>query len=151
MINGIYFKHVHFYDSFDLNHANLISLVLEFSKFMNEVENGDLVFILETIVDKFREEMHLMLLGFDRIWYCWPPFLFDFTHIFRSGWKLLFFINIQAAAIWRCMNTAEGKNEADDPRALAAVGCLRAISTILKSVAAGFLTFLSKLNQRWSL
>ena len=33
------------------------------------------------------------------------------------------------------MNTAEGKNEADDPRALAAVGCLRAISTILKSVS----------------
>ena len=57
MINGIYFKHVHFYDSFDLNHANLISLVLEFSKFMNEVENEDLVFILETIVDKFGEEM----------------------------------------------------------------------------------------------
>ena len=47
------FELVHFYDSFDLNYANLISLVLEFLKLMNE----DLVFILETIVDKFGEEM----------------------------------------------------------------------------------------------
>ena len=85
MINGIYFKLVHFYDCFDINYANLISPVLEFFKLMNEVENEDLVFILETIVDKFGEEMHLMLLGFARIWYCWPPFLFDFTHIFRSA------------------------------------------------------------------
>ena len=51
------FELVHFYDSFDLNYANLISLVLEFFKLMNEVENEDLVFILETIVDKFGEEM----------------------------------------------------------------------------------------------
>ena len=41
MINVIYFKLVHFYDSFDLNYANLICLVLEFSKLMNEVENED--------------------------------------------------------------------------------------------------------------
>ena len=39
------------------------------------------------------------------------------------------------------MNTAEAEVEADDPGALAAVGCLRAI---------GFLNFLSKLNQHWS-
>lgn len=32
------------------------------------------------------------------------------------------------------MNTAEAEDEADDPGALAAVGCLRAISTILESV-----------------
>ena len=51
------FELVHFYDSFDLNHANLISPVLEFLRLMNEVENEDLVFILETIVDKFGEEM----------------------------------------------------------------------------------------------
>ena len=51
------FELVHFYDSFDLNYANLISLVLEFFKLMNEVENKDLVFILETIVDNFGEEM----------------------------------------------------------------------------------------------
>ncbi|KAJ6763508.1 IMPORTIN-7 8 11 [Salix purpurea] len=40
-----------------------------------------------------------------------------------------------AAAFWRCMNTAEADDEADDPGALAAVGCLRAISTILESVS----------------
>lgn len=33
------------------------------------------------------------------------------------------------------MNTAETDDEADDPGALAAVGCLRAISTILESVS----------------
>ena len=33
------------------------------------------------------------------------------------------------------MHTAEADDEADDPGALAAVGCLRAISTILESVS----------------
>ena len=33
------------------------------------------------------------------------------------------------------MNTAEAEDEADDPGALAAVGCLRAICTILESVS----------------
>lgn len=33
------------------------------------------------------------------------------------------------------MNSAEADDEADDPGALAAVGCLRAISTILESVS----------------
>lgn len=33
------------------------------------------------------------------------------------------------------MNTAEADDDADDPGALAAVGCLRAISTILESVS----------------
>lgn len=33
------------------------------------------------------------------------------------------------------MNTAEADEEGDDPGALAAVGCLRAISTILESVS----------------
>ena len=33
------------------------------------------------------------------------------------------------------MNTAEAEDEADDPGALAAVSCLRAISTILESVS----------------
>lgn len=33
------------------------------------------------------------------------------------------------------MNSAEAEEEADDPGALAAVGCLRAISTILESVS----------------
>ena len=51
------FELVHFYDSFDLNYANLIDPVLEFFKVVNEVENEDLLFILETIVDKSGEEM----------------------------------------------------------------------------------------------
>ncbi|MBA0871134.1 hypothetical protein Goshw_021620 [Gossypium schwendimanii] len=80
----------------------------EIFKLMNEVENEDLVFTLETIVDKFGEEMAPYALGLCQ--------------------------NL-AAAFWRCMNTAEADDEADDPGALAAVGCLRAISTILESVS----------------
>ncbi|GAU12054.1 hypothetical protein TSUD_00190 [Trifolium subterraneum] len=83
-------------------------LLDEFFKLMNEVENEDLVFTLETIVDKFGEEMAPYALGLCQ--------------------------NL-AAAFWRCMNTADADDEADDPSSLAAVGCLRAISTILESVS----------------
>ena len=38
-------------------------LISEFFKLMNEVENEDLVFTLETIVDKFGEEMAPYALG----------------------------------------------------------------------------------------
>ncbi|KAK9159720.1 hypothetical protein Syun_006061 [Stephania yunnanensis] len=86
----------------------LPSLLDEFFKLMNEVENEDLVFTLETIVDKFGEEM--------------APYAFGLCQ------------NL-ANAFWKCMNTAEAEDEADDPGALAAVGCLRAISTILESVS----------------
>lgn len=55
--------------------------------------------------------------------------------IFIEGSEVIFLNWIQAAAFWRCMNTAEADDEADDPGALAAVGCLRAISTILESVS----------------
>ncbi|XP_019166863.1 PREDICTED: importin beta-like SAD2 isoform X2 [Ipomoea nil] len=48
--------------------------------------------------------------------------------LFRPSRRLLTSL---AAAFWKCINTAE----ADDPGALAAVGCLRAISTILESVS----------------
>lgn len=41
---------------------------------------------------------------------------------------------IQAAAFWKCLQSAETDEEDDDSGALAAVGCLRAISTILESV-----------------
>ena len=42
----------------------------------------------------------------------------------------------QAAAFWKCMSTAEADEDGDDPgSALAAVGCLRAIGTILQSVS----------------
>ncbi|KAL1832759.1 hypothetical protein ACET3Z_002410 [Daucus carota] len=86
----------------------LPQLLDEFFKLMNEVENEDLVFTLETIVDKFGEEMAPYALGLCQ--------------------------NL-AAAFWKCMHTAEADDEADDPGALAAVGCLRAISTILESVS----------------
>ncbi|KAK8663420.1 hypothetical protein V6N13_083241 [Hibiscus sabdariffa] len=94
----------------DLNEIRPIlpQLLDEIFKLMNEVENEDLVFTLETIVDKFGEEMAPYALGL---------------------------CQSLAAAFWRCMNTAEADDEADDPGALAAVGCLRAISTILESVS----------------
>ncbi|KAK4483373.1 hypothetical protein RD792_010559 [Penstemon davidsonii] len=86
----------------------LPQLLDEFFKLMNEVENEDLVFTLETIVDKFGEEMAPYAIGLCQ--------------------------NL-AAAFWKCMNSAEADEEGDDPGALAAVGCLRAISTILESVS----------------
>ncbi|XP_074271177.1 importin beta-like SAD2 isoform X2 [Silene latifolia] len=87
----------------------LPQLLDEFFKLMNEVENEDLVFTLETIVDKFGEEM--------------APYAFGLCQ------------NL-AAAFWKCMSTAEADEDGDDPGgALAAVGCLRAISTILESVS----------------
>ncbi|XP_030467372.2 importin beta-like SAD2 [Syzygium oleosum] len=94
----------------DLNEIRPIlpQLLDEFFKLMNEVENEDLVFTLETIVDKFGEEMAPYALGLCQ--------------------------NL-ASAFWRCMNSAEADDEGDDPGALAAVGCLRAISTILESVS----------------
>ncbi|WOL14409.1 importin beta-like SAD2 isoform X1 [Canna indica] len=94
----------------DLNEIRpfLPQLLDEFFKLMNEVENEDLVFTLETIVDKFGEEM--------------APYAFGLCQ------------NL-AAAFWKCLNTSEEDDEADDSGALAAVGCLRAISTILESVS----------------
>nr|XP_016507670.1 PREDICTED: importin beta-like SAD2 [Nicotiana tabacum] len=91
-------------------------LLDEFFKLMNEVENEDLVFTLETIVDKFGEEMAPYALGL-----C-------------QNLKLMR-VAFQAAAFWKCINTSEADEEGDDPGALAAVGCLRAISTILESVS----------------
>ncbi|XP_062219051.1 importin beta-like SAD2 [Phragmites australis] len=94
----------------DLNEIRPIlpQLLDEFFKLMNEVENEDLVFTLETIVDKFGEEMAPYALGLCQ--------------------------NL-AAAFWRCMASSEADDEADDSGALAAVGCLRAISTILESIS----------------
>ncbi|KAJ6808075.1 importin beta-like SAD2 [Iris pallida] len=94
----------------DLNEIRPIlpQLLDEFFKLMNEVENEDLVFTLETIVDKFGEEM--------------APYAFGLCQ------------NL-AAAFHRCLNTSEADDDSDDPGALAAVGCLRAISTILESVS----------------
>uniref|UniRef100_A0A7N0UGH1 Importin N-terminal domain-containing protein n=1 Tax=Kalanchoe fedtschenkoi TaxID=63787 RepID=A0A7N0UGH1_KALFE len=94
----------------DLNEIRPIlpQLLNEFFKLMEEVENEDLVFTLETIVDKFGEEM--------------APFAFGLCQ------------NL-ATAFWKCMRSAEADEEADEAGALAAVGCLRAISTILESVS----------------
>jgi hypothetical protein len=83
-------------------------LLDEFFKLMNEVENEDLVFTLETIVDKFGEEMAPYALGLCQ-------------HL--------------AAAFWKCLESSETDEEEDDSGALAAVGCLRAIGTILESVS----------------
>eukprot|EP00250_Pteridium_aquilinum_P010585 c19495_g1_i1 orf=322-3393(-) len=94
----------------DLNEIRPIlpQLLDEFFKLMSEVENEDLVFTLETIVDKFGEEMAPYALGLCQ--------------------------NL-AAAFWKCIRSSEGEEEEDDSAALAAVGCLRAISTILESVS----------------
>ncbi|KAL5998548.1 hypothetical protein ACLOJK_009491 [Asimina triloba] len=86
----------------------LPQLLDEFFKLMNEVENEDLVFTLETIVDKFGEEMAPYALGLCQ--------------------------NL-AAAFWKCMDTSEADEEGDDPGSMAAVGCLRAIGTILDSIS----------------
>ncbi|KAK7310225.1 hypothetical protein RJT34_07609 [Clitoria ternatea] len=93
----------------DLNEIRLIlpQLLDDIFKLMNEIENEDLVLTLETIAGKFGEEMAPYALGMCQ-------------HL--------------AAAFWRCMNTAETADEVHDEGALAAVGCLRAISTILESV-----------------
>ncbi|KAL8140216.1 hypothetical protein V2J09_006237 [Rumex salicifolius] len=88
---------------------SFIEACKEFFKLMNEVENEDLVFTLETVVDKFGEEM--------------APYAFGLCQ------------NL-ATTFWKCMSSADGDEEGDDPGgALAAVGCLRAISTILESVS----------------
>ncbi|PWA89663.1 importin-beta domain, Armadillo-type fold protein [Artemisia annua] len=94
----------------DLNEIRPIlpQLLDDFFKLMDEVENEDLVFTLETIVDKFGEEMAPYALGL---------------------------CQSLAAAFWKCINTSEAEEDADDPGALAAAGCLRAISTILESVS----------------
>jgi importin-7 len=47
-------------------------LFAEFFKLMGEVENEDLVFTLETIVDRFGEEMAPYALGLCQSLVCWP-------------------------------------------------------------------------------
>ncbi|KAL2530089.1 Importin beta-like SAD2-like protein [Forsythia ovata] len=82
----------------------LPQLLDEIFKLMNEIENEDLVFTLETMVDMFREEI--------------------------APYALRLCQNL-AAAFWKCMNTIERDEEGV---ALTAVGCFHSISTILKSV-----------------
>jgi hypothetical protein len=49
--------------TYSMRDKNIFSFHPEFFKLMNEVENEDLVFTLETIVDKFGEEMAPYALG----------------------------------------------------------------------------------------
>ena len=65
----------------------LPQLLNEFFKLMNEVENEDLVFTLETIVDKFGEE--------------------------RAPYALGLCQNL-AAAFWKCMQSAEAEVDLDE-------------------------------------
>lgn len=94
----------------DLDELRVIlpQLLNEFFKLMNEVENEDLVFTLETIIEKFGEEMAPYALGL---------------------------VTNLANTFWKCMDTEDFDEEEDEPGALAAMGCLRAIGTILESIS----------------
>lgn len=85
----------------------LPELLDEFFKLMNEVESEDLVFTLETIVEKFGEEIAPYALGLT-------------TNLAAAFWKLC---------------AEDGRDDDDCSGALASVGCLRAIATILESVS----------------
>jgi hypothetical protein len=85
----------------------LPQLLDEFFKLMNEVESEDMVFTLETIVEKLGEEI--------------APYAMGLT------------ANL-AAAFWK-LNAEDDKDDDDMGGALASVGCLRAIATILESVS----------------
>jgi|TARA_B100001142_G_scaffold315317_1_gene353772 importin-7 len=86
----------------------LPQLLDEFFKLMNEVESEDLVFTLETIVEKFGEDIAPYALGLAQ--------------------------NL-AAAFWKLTNSQDDKDDDDMNGALACVGCLRAIATILESIS----------------
>jgi len=104
---------------------------------MNEIENEDLVFTLETIVDKFGEEMAPYALGLCQNLVI-SIYILKHLNLPKELcllYNIVIFFLTQAAAFWRCMNTAEADDEDDDPGTLAAVGCLRAIGTILESVS----------------
>ena len=59
---------------------------------------------------------------------------FEYNFAFSTNNPILV-NNFQANAFWKCVDTDNGDDEADDTGALAAVGCLRAISTILESIS----------------
>ena len=85
----------------------LPQLLDEFFKLMNEIESEDLVFTLETIVEKFGEEI--------------APYALGLTQ------------NL-CAAFWKLDANEDDKDDDDMGGALASVGCLRAIATILEPV-----------------
>lgn len=70
---------------------------------------------------------------FGKIIFCCVPVKSDLLLL-----ALLYLVLVnkfQACAFWRCIDTDNGDDETDDSGALAAVGCLRAISTILESIS----------------
>lgn len=71
---------------------------------MNEVENEDLVFTLETIVEKFGEEISPFAVGL---------------------------VQNLVAAFWKCLESNEGEDDEEPAGALASLGCLRAIISVL--------------------
>ena len=87
----------------------LPQLLDEFFALMNEVESEEMVFTLETIVEKFGEEI--------------APYAMGMTQ------------NL-VAAFWKLNGSQDQTDEDDFTGALASVGCLRAIATILESLSA---------------
>ena len=88
----------------DLLRGVLPQLLNEFMKLINEIENDDLIHTLESIVEKFGDEI--------------APFAFTICQQLTTSF-------------WKCM---DGEDE-DDMGALAALGVLRALGTILESVS----------------
>lgn len=87
--------------------AILPQLLDDFFKLMNEVESEDVVYTLETITEKFGEDI--------------APFALGMTQ------------NL-AAAFWKVLQDSESKED-DDYGVMASMGCLRAMSTILESIS----------------
>eukprot|EP00879_Flechtneria_rotunda_P022091 GHRR01023309.1.p1 GENE.GHRR01023309.1~~GHRR01023309.1.p1 ORF type:complete len:1020 (+),score=395.54 GHRR01023309.1:417-3476(+) len=88
----------------------LAQLMDSIFKLMNEVENEDLVFTLEVIVDKFGDEI--------------APYAVNLAR------------NL-TAAFWKYSGQADGDEDGDedDQAAVAAYGCLKALNTLLDGVA----------------
>ncbi|CAD7704977.1 unnamed protein product [Ostreobium quekettii] len=79
----------------------------EFFKLMNEVENEDMVFTLESIVEKLDDEI--------------APYA---DHLGKN----------LVAAFFKCVDANQEDEDGDDLGAIAAYGCLRALNTLVDSV-----------------
>jgi len=88
--------------------AILPQILDEFFKLLNEVESEDLVFTLEAIVEKLGEDI--------------APYAVGLTQ------------NL-VAAFWKLVAAEDDKDDDDVGGALATVGCLRAVATILESAS----------------
>ncbi|KAK9824621.1 hypothetical protein WJX72_011782 [[Myrmecia] bisecta] len=85
-------------------------LLNEFFKLMSEVEHEDLVVSLESIVEKFGEDMAPYAVGLCQ-------------HLTAAFWRI------------QANQDEENEDDEDDMGALAAYGCLRALATVLESVS----------------